>query len=375
MNFRNLIFLSSVFLYSVYSNANDLPIWDKSDGPEAFFAKLANERASFPEQNWSTWKAIGQLEKPLEERLVDLAPGSSLLALSYMDLFFSFGKGVRQPLPKAMPSDVSLRNDLHQAIETLPENVKKLLSPYLAAIIPITNVPVNGLAALVLDEQQIQRGGISYLNVDRLNKKMNDWWTAKEFSTYATNANDRFALDAEIDPNPVHNTRVMAIQFILIHELGHILAYGINAFPRWDILPTTYNVGDYPYIDISWEQKNGMEVLNNAQMSAFGAFAGKLVYFKDSNSLKKLTNSDLPGVFKSLQNSSFITPYSTIDPHEDFADFFALYILINTLKLKPSFTVKDSNGSILHKYKLYESIYESRFDSKRIFVENILSQI
>lgn len=334
----------------------------------------ATERAKNPAQQYAYWQNIGAFDKPLEDRIIGLTPEVAKLTQAYMDLFFSFQQSEGQPLPEIVDLDENLERDLKLAIGSMPASVHVALEKYLGAIVIVRNMRVNGLAALLLDDKNNkQLGGISILNIDTLDNKVNDWWTTKESSPYKGNKlKGALSLEAKIDQRPKFNDRVRSLQLVLLHEFGHILAYGNGVFPRWDIpLEKPWQVNDYPYIDFSWMLYKNQEILNYEQLFHFQKYFRKLAYFKDENS-RKLDNQDMFGVLQSLQKMEFVTPYSTTDSHEDFAELFAFVVMTKYLNFQPQLIIKNADGQVILNHDIDHVLSSERMSEKVNFVDSFL---
>src|SRR6185503_19071394 len=80
--------------------------------------------------------------------------------------------------------------------------------------------------------------------------RANAWATWKENTPFKPAPG--VSLQALIERDGEDN-RKNAIQYILLHELGHVLPLGRKAHPMWVAPPPTpMDTADYPFFELSW---------------------------------------------------------------------------------------------------------------------------
>jgi hypothetical protein len=145
----------------------------------------------------------------------------------------------------------------------------------------------------------------------------NAWATSKELSPFKPEAGE--TLTAEIE-DPPGDTRVNAIQYILLHEFGHVLSIGEDLHPRWDIpLSTAARVGEHPFFDLSWT----ISADGSPKSRYAAAFAGlpPVRFYRPGQS--ELSGARMEDVYGRLEKTGFATLYGSTSPFDDFAEAFA----------------------------------------------------
>jgi hypothetical protein len=113
--------------------------------------------------------------------------------------------------------------------------------------------------------------------------------------------------------------RVHAIQYILLHEIGHVLSIGAKVHPSWNFPPTDATPGKYDFFDLSWSVQDGKYATRFD--GAFPKRRDVRFYFG-----AKLDGADMLPVYEALEKTSFPTLYAATHPADDFAESFASYV-------------------------------------------------
>lgn len=208
--------------------------------------------------------------------------------------------------------------DVATALRGLPASVLDAVAPLLLGVCLGRGIGSSGVTDIVADARDGRiLGCIVLLDVDCFEAHTaNSWATWKENLPFVIGAD--FSLDVTI-ANPAQDTRAHAMQFLLLHELAHVITAACDFLPRW-WEPLTASAQTYSYLDLSWRI--------NAQ-GRFSPAAGKdfelrgMVDFYGAN---KLRNDALVTAYTGLEGSDFPSLYGATNPYDDFAECFASYV-------------------------------------------------
>ncbi|MEK6705202.1 MAG: hypothetical protein AABZ06_05390 [Bdellovibrionota bacterium] len=82
-------------------------------------------------------------------------------------------------------------------------------------------------------------------------RNANEWATWKEQTPFKKDAG--FELEAKIEDN-INDNRKSAIQYILLHELGHVISVNEYFHPPWGVYPDSLkNIEQYAFFNESWK--------------------------------------------------------------------------------------------------------------------------
>jgi hypothetical protein len=272
----------------------------------AYDAIVANpaKKLSF----WRSW-----LDNPLEERVTSAPP--EVVELLRLDNLYN-GYPER---PHASAVDEALKADVIAALAQMPEAVKRRLSEKVAAIVFVDEFGGTGFSDSVVDEKGRKSKAFVVLDPTVLAKRTaNSWATWKENTPFKPDGHHE--LRATIERTADDNRR-QAIQYILLHELGHALSVGAGFHPDWNLKVADIPAQRYPFFDLSWslDRKAGR------YMSRFEAALPErksVTYYFGA----KLSAADMVLAYKHLERTNYPTLYAATHPGDDFAESFANYV-------------------------------------------------
>lgn len=260
-------------------------------------------------QQWT-----GSLHLPLHERIQPL-PSDACDFVRMVNL----ATGV-QARPEPVTPDASLRADLEAALRGMPTRVRALVEPLLLGVCIGRGLGSSGITDIVLDaDNGSLLGCIVLLDVDLLAAHGgNSWATWKDNLPF--HAGPGFSITTAIAQADT-DSRIDALQFLLLHEFGHVVTAGGDFLPRWWEPLTRMPVpGAYPFLDLSW------------QTTAQGRFvprAGLDFDLRDSVDFygaNKLDSESLVAAYAGLEMSNFPSLYGATNPYDDFAECFATWV-------------------------------------------------
>lgn len=252
------------------------------------------------------WKARQRL--PVHERILALPP-------EVCDLVHrvNLASGLDAVPVPAAPTPL-LREALGDAIRGMPASVLELVGPLLLGVCLGHGLGSSGITDIVADEQGQILGCVVLLDVGLLAPHgANSWATWKENLPFLHGG--EYALAATIAA-PGQDTLAGAMQYLLLHEFGHVLSAGYAFLPAW-----WAPVPDQPFawLDLSWrvDADGRFAPLPGSDFDLRGAvdFYGK----------RKLDSVDLVTACAGLEGSDFASLYGATNPYDDFAECFASY--------------------------------------------------
>ena len=318
--------------------------------------KCATElRSQNPIKKMQYWKSA--FNKPVEQR-IGSAP-AELVDYLYLDNIA--GGFPNKPQAVAIPDD--FLKDVSDAIAELPIQVKHLMAKKLAGIYFVKDLGGTGYTDFIEKGAVGPSAGFIVLDIDVLSKSTaNAWATWKERTPF--NADPRYHLDATIEASGQDN-RKNAIQYILLHELGHILSLGERIHPQWGQQKNKISLDRYPFALLSWENGNQNDNFYISRFEVQFPLRKNVVYYFGA----KLNGDQMASAYDQLEETNFPTLYAATSPSDDFAESFVSYV--RTVMLKRPLEIRIyHDGKIA---KTYNSCWEEkRCAAKRKFLERFL---
>lgn len=266
-------------------------------------------------------------------------------------------------VPEAVHADAGLHADIAQALRGLPAGVLGLVSPLLLGVCLGRGLGSSGATDIVVDAADGRiLGCVVLLDVELMaGHTANSWATWKDNLPFARGRG--FALDTTIAA-PRDDTRANALQFLLLHEFGHVLTADGNFLPRWwEAMPDTHFCWEFPYLALSWTTDAfGRFVLQ--QRSDFALRDAVDFYGK-----RQLHGDAIVTAYAGLELADFASLYGATNPYDDFAECFATYVHVEMLG-RPHVLRIDLDGE---PRAWLDSFWASpRSNAKRAFMERML---
>ncbi|MDD4092814.1 MAG: hypothetical protein PHQ63_09655 [Smithellaceae bacterium] len=262
--------------------------------------------------------------------------------------------------PQAAVADDSFRQDVRQALAELPGPVQAAVKEKLIGIFFVRNLGTTGYTEAVADPQGKPAAGFVVLDVESLRRTANAWATFRENTVFQNDGEGRLRVTLEEAPN---DNAKNAIQFILLHEFGHLVSIGERFHPDW--LDKTKTEGTYLFYPLSWRKaKDGSNV--SLFEDVFPERRDVRFYGEP-----RLKSSQMEGVYRSLAMTNFVSLYGATSPFEDFAESFALYVHSAWMKKPYRVEITQSGNRVF----LYESCWDQpRCAAKRAVLEKWFSR-
>jgi hypothetical protein len=266
--------------------------------------------------------------------------------------------------PRAARPSEGFMADVRAAIDELPAAVKRIIGPELAGIYFVEQLGGTGFTNRIRDAQG-PVGAFIALDVAVLEKfRANDWATWKESSPFRPDG--AFALRARIE-EPHADNRRNAIQYILLHELGHVLSVRAKVHPDWTIRPKDAPPAtEYPFFRLSWRIDRERDRFESVFDPDF-PLRKDVAYYVGA----KIAAKDMAAAYDQLEKTNFPTLYAATHPGDDFAEAFASYVHVVLMK-KPFAVEILERGRVV---KVYLPCWEeARCAAKRRILERLLGE-
>ena len=266
--------------------------------------------------------------------------------------------------PRAPALAPEFLDEVTAAFDELPQPVKNLLSHKLAGIYFIEDIGGTGFTDVVLDSSGNPVAGFVVLDPSVLLKQTaNDWATWKENTPFM--AHPDFRLVAKIE-EASRNNRKNAIQYILLHELAHVISIGGNIHPSWNVEPKDVaSLSAYPFFQLSWTRSKDGNRYESLFDTAFPQRKDVVYYFG-----ARLPAGQMLVTYENLERTNFATLYGANSPGDDFAEAFASYV--HTVLMKRPFAIRIYRGGT--EVKVFESCWnQPRCAEKKRLLEDLLA--
>ena len=271
--------------------------------------------------------------RPLEERILP-APAPVL------DLVHRYNQLAGVDLrPGAASMDHPLVPLLRAMLRSLPEPVYRLASRHLAGVFLVERNFGSARSEGLWDAAGRLAGGFMVLNLTALSRPANAWATLRENSAFHTDGDT--AIEVVLEP-PATNTPEGALRFLFLHELGHVLGMGLGVHGHWAVPESFPLTLRSPFVRLSW-RPDGSGGLHSPWKRSF-PLLGQLRFYRFEAA--PLPRSAAPLIYARLARTGFPSLYGTLDPYEDFAETFALYVHTRILGKPYTVVVRDGRRVI-----------------------------
>ncbi len=311
-----------------------------------------------PVKKLAFWKQA--LDQPVARRIGPAPP--ELIDFLRLD---TIEQGIPNK-PRAPTFTPEFLGEVTAAFDELPQPVKHLLAHKLAGIYFIEDIGGTGFTDVVLDAGGNPVAGFVVLDPSVLLKQTaNEWATWKENTPFM--AQPAFRLLAEIE-TVAQNNRKNAIQYILLHELAHVISIGGNIHPSWNVEPRDVpSLSAYPFFQLSWTRSKDGSRYESLFDAAFPQRKDVVYYFG-----ARLPAGQMLNTYENLERTNFATLYGATRPGDDFAEAFASYV--HTVLMKRPFAIRIYRGAT--EVKVFGSCWnQPRCAGKKRLLEELLAAV
>lgn len=223
--------------------------------------------------------------------------------------------------PRAARVEAAFMADVEGAMADLPPAVWRLLGEQLLGVYLVDDLGGTGFTDYVVDASGKPVGAYVVLDAAVLGARTaNAWASWKENTPFLPSP--AYQLQARIADGAQDNRR-NAIQYILLHEIGHVVAAmrgGIH--PPWTQAPRAVeDASAYPFFQLSWRVDRSANAYRSLFDDAFPQRRQVVYYFG-----ARLQARDMVEVYAQLERTNFPSLYAATQPGDDFAEAFASYV-------------------------------------------------
>lgn len=221
------------------------------------------------------------------------------------------------PVAAAAPADFV--RDMQTALAQIPASILTMLDGPLLGVFFSIGLGSSAITDVVVNHDGHILGSVVMLDLDAFrDRTANAWATWKENMPFSSSA--RLRLEVEI-ADGADNTRANAMQFLLLHEFGHVLTAGQQFLPIWWLPPEAMKqTGDYGFLRLGWQIDADKRIVPKAQED-FAERSG--IFYYDT---KGLDDAAMLAAYRALQDTSFPSLYASTNAFDDFAETFATYV-------------------------------------------------
>jgi len=253
------------------------------------------------------------LSKQIEEKVTVGGPEVLDRALKTN---LEYGQDVR---PMNASPDHPLLPKVRALLRDLPPAIHTLASRYVAAVYLLEEDWGTGTTEGVQDADGRWQYTYITLNVTALTRKANAWATWKENSAFRQQPGYRVAMT--IQPSG-GDTLENALQFILVHELGHAIGLGLGVHGFWDEEVMPEATRNSSFIAQSW-LPDGKGWFASKYAERFPKLVQARFYrFEQA----PLTLAEAEPVYRALTQTDLPSLYGVTNVFDDFAETFAIYV-------------------------------------------------
>lgn len=227
----------------------------------------------------------------------------------------------QRPVPASVPDDFLL--DVQGAIGELPAVVRGLLDEVLLGVYFTRQLGSSAITDIVVSDAGRILGVVVALDFEAFeHRTANEWASWKESTPFATGDDTapHFRLEARIE-DAAGDNRKNALQYLLLHEFGHVLTALRGFIPDWWMAPQTLQDSSaYSYLPLAWRFDAERRIVPLPHNDF--ALRQQVVYYHGA----QLGAADMEAVYRQLDSTCFATLYAAVNVYEDFAESFATYV-------------------------------------------------
>lgn len=256
----------------------------------------------------STHKELYDLSVPWDKRVYNLDEVHRDYATKMNEL-----EGFSQkPVPNKKFNEI--KKSISKIASREPARLKNLKNESIYGIYFCSKLGSTGLTGFIRDGSS-SPGGFIILDGDKIHKKANEWISEKEESVFQESKKSKVRIRIA---NKKNNTFENALEYILLHEMGHIVAQKCEILP--DQGSKNRDFSKYEFSREDWIDAESSKHDKNFPLRKF-------IQFYDEDSDFFLGNDGI-AIYTQLLKTPFPTLYSSLNPDEHFADSFVSYVHI-----------------------------------------------
>lgn len=266
-------------------------------------------------------------------------------------------------IPVAAEAPADFLRDMQTAMAQIPSSILAMLDGALLGVYFSTGLGSSAITDVIVNHDGHILGSVVMLDLDAfMDRTANAWATWKENTPFSASAHLR--LEVEI-ADGADNTRANAMQFLLLHEFGHVLTAGKQFLPIWWLPPDAMKqTGDYGFLRLGWQIDADKRIVPKREED-FAERTGIFYY-----ATQGLDDAAMLSAYRALQDTTFPSLYASTNAFDDFAETFATYV--HSVMLGKPARVRIVSDDAVHLER--ESFWSSpRSGPKRAFMQALLA--
>jgi hypothetical protein len=266
-------------------------------------------------------------------------------------------------VPVAADAPADFLHDMQTAMRQIPAAILQKLDGALLGVFFSTGLGSSAITDVIVNHDGQILGSVVMLDLDAFrDRTANDWATWKENTPFS--ASSRLRLEVEIADGS-DNTRANAMQFLLLHEFGHVLTAGKQFLPIWWLPPDAMKeTSDYDFLRLGWQIDGQKRIVPKAEED-FAERTG--IFYYDT---KGLDDAAMLSAYRALQGTTFPSLYASTNAFDDFAETFATYV--HSVMLGKPARVRIVSDDAVHLER--DNFWASpRSADKRAFMQELLA--
>lgn len=222
--------------------------------------------------------------------------------------------------PKAAPMTPALQADIKNAILALPENLRRRMSDRLLGVYAVRGLGSSAYTGFVRNDKKMERFAYVVVDVDAMNRTANEWLTWKENSPFLSDPLNRIEVTIEDKAN---DTIARALEYVLIHEFGHVLAVNSDLLPPSFLGSGRVDFEDFDFLNHGWT-KAPDGIAYNRVIDQQHPVPYPIVYYQTRDG--RPPGSAATALYDWLSRTDFVSLYAATNPHDDFAESLVSYV-------------------------------------------------
>jgi hypothetical protein len=266
-------------------------------------------------------------------------------------------------IPAAAAAPADFLRDMQTAMAQIPAAILDMLDGALLGVYFSTGLGSSAITDVIVNIDGEILGSVVMLDLNAfMDRTANAWATWKENTPFS--GSERLRLEVEI-ADGADNTRANAMQFLLLHEFGHVLTAGKQFLPIWWLPPDAMKqTADYDFLRLGWQIDADKRIVPK-RAEDFKERTG--IFYYDT---KGLGDDAMLSAYRALQDTTFPSLYASTNAFDDFAETFATYV--HSVMLGKPARVRIVCDEAVHLER--ESFWASpRSKPKRAFMQALLA--
>lgn len=266
-------------------------------------------------------------------------------------------------IPVAAAAPAGFLHDMQTAMAQIPATILALLDGALLGVFFSTGLGSSAITDVIVNHDGQILGSVVMLDLDAfMDRDANAWATWKENTPFS--ASSRLRLEVEIADGQ-DNTRANAMQFLLLHEFGHVLTAGKQFLPIWWLPPEAMKqTADYDFLRLGWQINAEKRIVPKVEED-FAERTG--IFYYDT---RGLDDAAMLSAYRALQQTSFPSLYASTNAFDDFAETFATYVHSVLLGKPARVRIVSDDAIYLERDNFWAS---PRSAPKRAFMQELLA--